>query len=395
MAYPVSSRWDKFIRRGFSPITRVDVQYPGQGIVYEDLPVSKGSISLKRGSDVRASGSIEIPDPTLFPALNDDSPIAPYGAELLIYTGTAYPEVVGRSKLSRQEMIDAGLIELVPMGVFVILDGSGSEKNGNVTTLEFQDRAFLIDGMEHVIPRDYGGASAFTTLNNIITDPDPLLSGQVTWTVNIDSNLTDLTLPRGTTFDTGRWDFIRKIAESLGAEVFFGRDGNVYVQEIPGVFDFNTEVDADWTIDAGEDGNLVDIDRSVSREETYNGVVVAGSADEGRPQPYAFVTDTDPNSRTQYGGPFGKVVRRFDDSNLTTVTQCTKAAKAKLRDGTGLQRTVTFKSFANPAMDPGDILYLKSVDAPGEIHLLDDYSYDFRTADISGNTRSVQFVEEL
>jgi hypothetical protein len=84
MAYPVSSRWERFIRRGFAPKTVIDVQFPGEGIIFSDLPVSSGSVKISRENSYRASGSIVVPEPTLFPLLNSDSPIQPYGAEIVV-----------------------------------------------------------------------------------------------------------------------------------------------------------------------------------------------------------------------------------------------------------------------------------------------------------------------
>lgn len=392
MAYSVSSRWEKFIRRGFHPITKVDVTFPGEGVVFSNLPVSNGSVSMTRGSAVRASGSIEVPSPDLFPALNDDSPIAPYGAELIIKTGIAYPEAVNYTSLSIDKLEALGYIEMVPMGVFVIGDANGSEAKGNVTSLTFYDRAKLLEDADAVIPKDYGGTSAKTTITNIITDATPWVTDNVSWNVIIDPSVPDITLPAGTTFDTGRWSFIEKVAEALGAEVYFGRDGNVYVVPIPGVAQSTTTLDADWLVDVGEDGVLIDVNRKISRTGVFNGVVVTGSADGDNPQPFAFVTDDNPASRTYYGGPFGKLVKKIDNSNLTTNAQCQEAAKAELKNSTGLQRSISFETYGNPAMDPGDIILLRTQDNPDEIHMLDSYSYDFESASLSAETRSIQFV---
>ena len=390
MAYPVSSRWDAFVRRGFHPITRIDVQYPGEGIVLRDLPVSEGSLTFTRRSNIRASGHIIVPDPELFPALNDSSVISPYGAEVVIYTGTLYPEGVGFEHLSREELVARNLAELVPLGVFVIWSGGGSEKQGNATKLTLYDRAKIIGEGEHVFPTDYGGSGAFETIEALLKDTSPAPEGIVSWDVHFDPALTDIVLPAGTTFDMPRWRFINQIAESIGAEVYFGRDGDAYVVPVPGVGpDTNT---FDWLVDAGENGVLVDINRSLDRPPA-NGVVVTGSTAGDGPQPYAFVTDQNPASRTVYGGGMGKVVKRFDMSELTSDAECETAAEAKLRDLTGLQRKVDFQTFGNPAMDPGDVVLIRGLSGPDEFHLLGGYEYNLRTTEMLCETRSVQFVE--
>lgn len=394
MAYNVSSRWEKFIRRGMHPITRVDVSFPGEGIVYENLPVDGGSISITRGSAVRASGSVSIPDPTLFPALNDDSPIAPYGAELIIKTGIVYPEATSHRSLTIPQLEGLGFIEMVPMGIFVIADGSGSEANGNVTTINFHDRAKLIEHADAVIPKDWGGESAFLALQTIIEDVTPFIDGQMQWSLSISNELSDIILPSGTTFDTGRMGFIDKVAQALGAEVYFARDGNAYCVPVPGIDLSIFDTDADWIIDAGEDGVLIDVTRKITRENVYNGVVVTGSADGENPQPFGFASDDNPSSRTYYGGPFGKQVKRVDNSNLTTEEDCINAAIAELRNSTGLQRSVDFETYGNPAMDPGDIVLIRTGTSPDELHMLDSYRYDFESASLNAQTRSITFVEE-
>lgn len=394
MAYSVSSRWEKFIRRGMHPVTTIDVSFPGEGIVYSNLPVSGGSIAISRGSAVRASGSITIPEPSLFPALNDDSPIAPYGAELIIRTGLLYPEAVAHPNLTITQLEAEGFAELVPMGVFVIGDGGGSEANGNITTLNFYDRAKLIENADGVTPKDFGGESAFVALETVIEDATPWITDQMAWELHISNELSDIVLPSGTTFDTGRWNFVTKIAEALGAEIFFGRDGDVYCVPIPGVLSTDSEVDVQWIVDAGENGVLVDVSRKITREGVFNGVVVTGSADGENPQPFALVTDDNPFSRTQFGGPFGKLIKRIDNSNVTTDEDAAIAAEAELRNLTGLQRSVDFDTFGNPAMDVGDLVLIRTINNPDEIHMVDSYRYDFANASLSASTRSLQFVGE-
>jgi hypothetical protein len=377
MAATVSPRWERSLRHGFQPVTRVDVRLPGEGVVFEDLPVSSGSITLTRSSAVRGSGSLTIPDPTLFPVLRDGSVLVPDGAEIVIRSGMRYPE---------------GNVELVDMGVFLIESASGSEAAGNVTTIQFYDRARLVEQNPELLPQDLGGESALVAIEDIILDAAPFHPGSsVEWGFSA-NGLTDLVLPHGTVLDGGRWQMVMHLAEALGADVFFNRAGDAVAVPIPGAAPDLTEQDAAWIIDAGANGILTDARRGISRTDTYNAVLARGSADGDRPQPFAFVTDDNPLSRTFYGGPFGKKALEIANEAWTTDEQCEGAGLAKLRDVTGLQRTMDFSAIGNAAMDPGDILLVIGLDRIKEIWMLDGYTYNFETAHLSGDARAVQYI---
>lgn len=629
MAYSVSSRWEQHIRRGAVPVTEVDIHMPGQGITFTNLPVSSGSITFSRENAYRASGSLIIADPDLFPTLDNPSILEPYGAEITIRTGIVYPEGIGSlrahqgnqpnltehfSGLSATELAEQGHAEMVPLGIFPIQTVSGTEANGRIPEVSFFDRGKRLEDYSFVAPKDVGGQLIQDVIEaeildsdifypviitgipqpgglvldatsgsycstpdnsnlNIITqidvrvdctlddwtpplNPDnkafaaqwdqvsnqrswafvltpngelrmyysssgtgtslttsvaidshadvngrlavrvvfnedtgnadfytaPTMAGPWTlrdnntftpvnlhntttllefgssdggtanlfegtihsafvlvdttktiadinfydletgttgftnsgftytvhgsaeivninsagslpWTVNFDAALDNFPLPAGTLIDIPRWEFLERMAESLGADIFFYRDGNVYVIPVPGIYGEGTIPDPNWIIDAGEDGILIDADRSVSRDSVFNGVVVIGSTDdETSPQPFALVTDDNPQSLTRWGGPFGKSLLRIENSDLTTSAQCEIAARAELRNVSGLQRNLGFGSIGNPAMDPGDILRVDFPDDSSEIHMLDSYTYEFPTMSLSGETRSIQYI---
>lgn len=378
MAYPVSDRWIKFIRRGFRAVTYCDVQFPGEGIVFADLPVSGGSISVSRKNSYRSSGNIQVADPTLFPTLNSDSPIQPYGAEIIIRTGIRYPE---------------GNEELVPMGVFPIEEVTGSEAGGNISNISFYDRAKRVEAADFIAPKDYGGELVLDVIESEVLYAAPFYPGSgVEWQVHFDESLENIALPQGTILEDNRWAFVTELAESIGADIFFGRDGDVYVAPVPGIFADGESPEEDWLVDAGDNGILIDATRGASRTDVFNGVVVVGSADGDRPQPFALVTDDNPDSRTFFGGPFGKSIKRIDNSKLTNNDACERQARAELRNITGLQRSVSFEQVGNPATDPGDISRLRFLDGSEEIHMLDGYEYDFFSAKLSADTRSIQFI---
>ncbi len=378
MPYPVSKRWENFIRRGYTPVTYIDVRKPGEGVIFSNLPVSDGSVSFDRGRSYRANGSLTVPVPDLFPAINDDSVVSPFGAEIVIRTGIRYPE---------------GTEELIPLGIFPIEEVTGSEADGNVSDIEFYDRAKRVESNDHVAPKDFGGRFVLDVIEEQVLYAAPFYPGdEVEWGVHLDPSLDNIILPAGTILENDRWSFITELAESIGAEVFFDRNGDVQVVPVKTFNEDDGTPEADWVVDAGANGILIDLARGVSRDGMYNGIVVVGSADEDRPQPFFFAKDLDQRSRTYFNGPFGKSVLRIEDDKLTTDAQCRKRAYAELRKTTGLQRSIDYDQVANPAMDINDIILIRGLTGDDEVHLLDSFDFDFVDASMSTSTRSIEYI---
>lgn len=377
--YPVSDRFLDAIRRGATPVTRVDILFPGRGVIYSDLPVSGGGLNISRKNIYRGSGSLVIPDPTLAPVLNEDSPLNPYGYELLIKCGFVYHNTT----------------EFIPMGIYPIEDAQVEEDD--VTTITFFDRAKSVERSDFIAPRDYSGWFAHFALEDVIMYAAPFYPGpNVEWAMTIHPDLegNDPPLPGGTVLDGGRWQFVEEICQACGAEAYFDRNGNAQIDPIPGVSPSTPLSEVVWEVDAGENGVLINSQRKVTRTDVFNAVVVVGAGNSGGAPPFGFATDNDPSSRTYYEGPFGKSVKRISNSLLTQEADCIIAARAELKNLTGLQRNIEFQSLRNPALDPGDIILIKHLDGTQNLVMLDAYQFDFASGDMSGSIRSIQYVED-
>lgn len=375
--YPVSDRFLEAIRRGYTPVTRADISFPGQGVVYSDLPVSGGSLTVSRNNIYRGSGTLEIPDPTLAPALNEDSPLNPYGYELIIRCGFIYHNTT----------------EFIPMGVYPIEEADVGDDN--VTSITFFDRARSVERTDFIAPKDYSGWFAQAALEDVVIYAAPFYPGpDVEWAVTFDDELdeNDPPLPGGTVLDGARWQFVEEICQACGAEAYFDRNGNCRVVPVPGVNESTSLDTVVWEVDAGENGVLISSARKVTRKDVFNAVVVVGSGNSTGAPPFGFVFDSDSNSRTFYEGPFGKSVKRISNSLLTQEGDCLVAAAAELKNLTGLQKAIEFNSLRNPALDPGDTILIKHLDGTENLVMLDSYSFDFATGDMSGSIRSIQYV---
>ncbi len=377
--YSVSSRFLDAIRRGVRPVAVADILYPttggGTDIIFSDLPISSGRISVSRNSKTRGSGNLTIPDQSLSPVLTQDSPLNPYGYEVRIRVGYQYHD--GQ--------------ELIPMGIYGIEDASVDEDG--ITAISFFDRAKMIERADFTAPKDYSGWYVQDAIADIVLYASPFYPGDaVQWDISFASGLTNPRLPGGTVFNTQRWTFLDKLTETMGAEAYFDRDGDCRVIAIPSIDTGTPLTSVAWEVDTGENGVLISSARKVTRAGVYNAVFVSGATNDGGPQISGFASDDNPNSRTYYLGPFGKSVKRIENSALTTETDCVTAARAALRNLTGLQKTLSFNSLRNPALDLGDVLLVKHLDGQQSLVMLDDYSFDFSAGDMTASIRSVQYA---
>ena len=342
----------------------VDIYYSGQ-LLFPDVPISEGAITLDRNSDSRASGVITV-------ASNDFdlSVLEPWGSELVVKSGVVY---------------DNGDEELVPMGVFRLNEDSVSEGQSETPSVQFFDRARAVIETQIAWDQDFSGWLSQSTISQLVTYSLPDVN------ISFDPSLGNLRLPGGTVYSNTNWDGAKETAQGIGAEIYFDRAGDCIVAPPPAVSSTTPVSAAVWTIGVGEDGTLTEANRGVSRENTYNGVSLYGAQTDDQVRPWAFVYDDNPQSKTYYYGPFGRKTIRLENATLTTNTQCLNAARELLKNYVGLGRTVSFSCLANPALDPGDIVLFKFFDGD-ELHLIDQLTIPLGTGQMSGSTRTAQFV---
>lgn len=368
--YPVSQDFLQTVRKGGKRKTVIDL-YFNQLLTKSDIPVSSWSISSTSDSVIRSSGSCTLVDPLLVPTLfSDSSLIYPAGAELILRTGFQY---TGEAE------------ELIPMGVFTIESVTWKDGRSSEIQIEFNDRGKVPERVGWHTATDFSGKWASVVLQTLVNDTASYYTLQTVGTIN------DKRLPGGSVYDTDRNANIKTIAATIGAQVYFNRSGTPILTAIPQINSGTTASAAVWTIDAGENGVLVEAHKGLSRSGTYNGIVVFGAVpDSGTGQPWAIAIDNNPTSPTYFGGPFGTVWERLEDSTLTTRGQCQVVANARLAQATGLAKSVDFQLVPNPALDIDDIILIKYYDGSQELHILDSYSIS--PTEMSAKTRSIQYI---
>ncbi|WP_181799329.1 DUF5047 domain-containing protein [Kitasatospora acidiphila] len=369
--------------------------YYSQALVLSGLPIVDGSITVDRTSKTRRSGTVTIGDPKFFPTFAN-SPLAPYGAELNIKWGIAYPD---------------GTTESVSLGWFRIEDvdqeTAPGQSNGGLPIVQFFDRSQAVDVASFLDPIDRGGWAVKSLITNLIQNVVPYAG------VSISSGLADGTVPGGVTFDGSRWDAVTACAGYLLADAYFDVSGNLAVVPVPSLSQSTPASAAVWTMDASTPaaiaagasptGVLVSAKRTVSRAGVYNAVSAYGATTGSAAPPTGYAADTDPRSPTyfgpspNYGNPstssaFGAQLYRYQNNLLTTSAQCQAAAQTQLQNFLGLARSLSFTVCPNPALEAGDIIKVIYPDGRTELHLLDSFTIPLGpSAQFSGSTRTLTY----
>jgi chitodextrinase len=356
----------------------------GTDYLFRDVPLMDGEITVDRNSDIRRSGWVKIGEKSITDVFFSNH-AGPFGMEVEVHTGVVFPN---------------GEEELVQVGVFNIEEFAWEEGDGGWPVVQLYDRAKWIQRSPFVAGHNFSGMMVFDVIQAVTLDIMPEL------TINFSEDVENVRLPGGTIFDDDRWEVIKTCVQAIGAEAYFDAQGVLQIQ--PAKDPTATPESAVWEFNVGEgfsefqdddsgsqslvrrpQGVLISAHRTISRQETYNGVVVYGAPPSGTGgQPYALAFDNDPTSPTFYGGPFGRSIKKIENSLLTNQAQCQEAAVAELRNHLGLARSVEFEALGNPALDEGDYILFTFSNGSQETHLLDSYSYPLGPGGFRANTRT-------
>lgn len=389
--YPTTTVFQDVVRAGgYVRTTTASIFF--QGTFVTEVPISGGYVDVDRTATTRRSCNVTIADETFIP-LFVNSPLAPYGAEIVINTGIAY---------------DNGQTEMVTVGTFRIQEVTWSEASGSLPNVIGYDRSMVLQDARTFFPQDYSGFDAFTFFNNIQVTLSGAWGGIASTApvpINIDGSLTSFKIPGGTILDSDYWGFVNQLAKSMGAEAYFDVHGNLIIAPIPNITQAQvTSTTPVWTVDVGPTGVLVDAARGVSRTGVYNVVAITGSSSTGA-SPMGWAADTDPRSPTYWGpasslpyGPYGRStfgdsVLRESNSLCVTPTQCTTAAQGRLAEVNGLARSLDFTSVWNPALQEGDVVQLNYLDGTTELHIIDKLHIPIGTdsAAMTASTRTLTY----
>ena len=310
-----------------------------------ELPVlTAGDVKTDAGSQVRRSGSATFADPRLFPEDVYEA-LSPIGSELFLEYGISVP----------------GGVEWVPLMTGPI-QKVGAKSPPDAITVDVAGRSRRIAEDRFPAPtQTIDGATIVSEITRLITETMPTA-------VVLDQTNGNTQVAPQLDMDAERWrDGIEKLAAAASLEVFDDPLGRFVLRPVPTLNDPPV-----WDVDQGEGGVLISADLELTREQVYNGVVARGQRSDGTPSVYAMVVDDDASSPTRWGGPFGKRLRFYTSSLLTTVEQCQAAAQSMLEKVKGYAATVTLTTITNPALDAGDVIRVRLLDGTQQLHILDN-----------------------
>lgn len=365
--YPVSDEFKEQIKRPHKIVAKVEVLE--NGVAIEELPIHEGNVTVDATSANRRRCNIQIAGEDYVPKDLEDLLHPLSGHELKPYRGLRLRD---------------GTEELVPQGVFGIEDSDiqdsgesltvatkGFDRSKVVERARFTDLYIIAEGTNYSdaikdLIQDRRPGTTFYSTPVTHTTP-PMLFGSGGWSGGGDP-----------------WEKAQKMAESIGMELYFDSSGACRLRPVPKP----SEQGSVWAYDEGPEAMFLSIDRKITREDVYNGVIAFGLNTSTNEPVRIEVWDDDPNSPTYYLGSFGKVPTFYRSTMLLTSTQVTDAADAHLRKVLGTPEQVQFNSIVNPAHEVGDVITInrKRAGVDNTRHVIDKMNVPMRAANVMNIT---------
>lgn len=313
-------------------------------VVKSGLNVVGGDVSSDRSRKVRLQGSVEL---ALWPWEELDFGVNIH--RIRLYRGV---ESLGRR-------------ELLPIGTFRVDEIKRSVGGGVQADLSGLEA--YIDDARFLVPRTPPrGSSTTQAISELIRQVLPNATIRVEATRN---KLVQATAP----WDRERWDAIDYLAKSIDCEVFVDARGDFVIRDTPSL---------DGTpviyIKEGEEGLLVDVEESYSRDQVYNIASVSGqSSDPNIPPVHGEARITDPADELYVYGPYGQVPIFYVSNAFTNDAQCVAYAAKLLAQARATNATLTFTT--PPTLwwlEVGDIVGVQRLNGTLEKHMLDTGKVD-------------------
>lgn len=314
-----------------------------------ELPIIDGDVQYDSTADVFGTLSLTTvgADPTTgrsrLPRLADDL-LAPYGNELFVRRG-----------------VDIGSAILwSPLGYFRIETAEQTGTTDSPIQLSGSDRMSGIIEADLVQPREFGPQTTFALLfANLVGDVYPDA------TVVFDDDSGFFEIGRQLIVDESRYEPLREMVDSLGKTMRWDGDGTLRIESAP------SEDAPVWRVAAGRDGVLLDSGRRVTRNGTFNAVVVFGEAGSTDNPVKGVAVDAGPKSPTRWGGRFGRVPHTVQLPTVITTEQATTAAREILRRNLGVNFSADFAAVPNPALRPWHPILVIHDDGSRDTHVVE------------------------
>jgi hypothetical protein len=334
--YPVSADFKEAVRKSHSAIVKVEIYDTANGTILSTASPISGEVSIDNRRSIRRECTLEFVDTdgTLVPTNNISSILLPYNREVKIYRGISFPD---------------GTEELVPLGVFIITSVDITETaQGVKISIKGSDRSLVLARAKFTNHEFYieAGTAKETAIENILKYRYP----KVKTIFPATNQVTTLLYP---TLDQSSdpWREALKIAESASMDLYFDENGIARMRPIPDP-DKGTAI---ATYSDGTDSVLIQIARSLSIDESYNGVIYTGEGTNLSIGVIGEAWDDNPSSPT-YRKTYGEVPLFKSSPTILTVGEAQEAASAELKKVIGASEKITWDQLVNPAHDVYDLV---------------------------------------
>lgn len=325
---------------------------------YENMVYVKSEVITRLKSD-------------LIPITAQD-PLAPYGNEVRVWRGIQtttvsfegdnYQELAAGyanysalatsfllySDMDNQRRVETVSDELVPLGVFQITDVQIQDTDAGVElSIDGFDRSYKVSRNKWQKPKTVYSGDVGTRMASLLADRyDDVQVGFST----LGRDTAKIVLGQDQSSDP--WADMIEIADAAGLDLFFDVDGVAQMVPYP-TPDANSVVES-YTLD--EDGLLLSLDRRVSNEQTYNGVIVIVDNSKLDTPIRAEAWDEEVDSPTYRYGAYGEVPFFFETPHILTAKEAQETAQRLLGKKQGLQEEISWTQIPNPALDVNDVV---------------------------------------
>jgi len=334
--YPVSADFKEAVRKSHSTTVKIEIYDMANGTILSTASPISGEVTIDNRRSIRRECTLEFVDTdgSLVPTNNISSVLLPYNREVKIYRGIVFPD---------------GTEELVPLGVFVITSVDITETSQGVkVAIRGSDRSLILARAKFTNHEFYidEGTAKETAIEQILKYRYP----KVKTIFPATNQVTTLLYP---TLDQSSdpWREALKIAESASMDLYFDENGIARMRPIPDP-DKGTAV---ATYTDGSDSVLIQLARSLSTDETYNGVIFTGEGTNLSIGVLGEAWDDNPSSPT-YRRTYGEVPKFMSSPTVLTVAEAEEAARAELRKVIGASEKITWDQIVNPAHDVYDLV---------------------------------------
>lgn len=333
---------------GSVPDARLTVAAWYDGTLREpSLPVSTWDIRWDGGDStlVQGKASVTVTDPTgrLAP-WGFDEPLSAAGSRLLLTFRSGSEAVdLGWFTVSRNQPTEQWRI--VGPNLEWVSGGASIPVQADDLTLLVSDSGFIAP---EAPPQ---GATVVSEVRRLMTGICP---------VTIADGVTDKAVPASIVYKDDRLAAVQDLARSVNARYRMGGDGSLEIYPL-------TKTEPVWTIQGGDGGAFVSLNREQSRADLINGVVSTSND----PSLEIRALATVPSGPLRWDGPFGRKIARHN-AIANTPEGVQKDAQTYL-DNTATLKTVSLTVLckAHPGIQIGDWVRVAQPTISGSAYPLD------------------------